>query len=107
MGGQDLQVVAAAFEQCQGTICARAASIVELGGELARLQTVLGSQDVGGDQCSQLAAQVSTLSRGLQALGGTGGLGGVADGIRQILEKFQQVDAAQAANPRIAARKLP
>ncbi len=106
MSGQDLQVLAAAFEQCQGTIGARAASIVELGGELARLQSVLGNQDVGGDQCSLLAAHVSTLSRGLQALGGSAGVGGVASGIGQILQRFQQVDTAQAANPHLAVRKL-
>lgn len=107
MSGQDLKVLAAAFEQCQRTIGARAASIVELGGELARLQPVLGSQDVGGEQCSRLAAQVATLSRGLQALGGSGGVGGVASGIGQILERFQQVDTAQAANPHLSVRKLP
>ena len=107
MSGQDLNVLAAAFEQCQGTVSTRAASIVELGAELARLQSVLGSEDVGGDQCSRLAAQVSTLSKGLDALGGSGGVGGVADGIRQILEKFQQVDTAQAASPHVLARKLP
>lgn len=107
MSGQDLKVLAAAFEQCQDTIATRAASIVRLGGELARLQSVLGNQDVGGDQCSQLAAQVATLSRGLQALGGSGGVGGVATGIGQILERFQQVDTAQAANPRLVVRKLP
>lgn len=107
MSGQDLKVLAAAFEQCQGTVSARAASIVALGGELGRLQSVLGSQDVGGDQCDQLAAQVSTLSKGLEALGGSGGVGGVAAGIGQILEKFQQVDTAQAANPHLVVRKLP
>lgn len=107
MGGQDLKVLAAAFEQCQGTIGTRAASIVELGSELGRLQAVLGSQDVGGDQCGQLAAQVSTLSKGLEELGGSGGVGGVASGIGHILEKFQQVDTAQAANPHLVSRKLP
>lgn len=105
MSGQDLQVLAAAFEQCQGTVSARAASIVELGGELRRLQSVLGSEDVGGDQCSQLAAQVSTLSRGVEALGGSGGVGGVAAEIKQILERFQQVDTAQAARPHLVVRK--
>ena len=107
MSDQDLEVLAAAFEQCQDTIRTRAASIVELGGELGRLQSVLGSVDVGGDQCGQLAAQVSTLSKGLEALGGSGDVGGVADGIRQILEKFQQVDAAQAANSHLVVRKRP
>ena len=107
MSGQDLKVLAAAFEQCQGTVSTRAASIVELGGELGRLQSVLGSQDVGGDQCGQLATQVSTLSKGLEALGGSGGVAGVADGINQILEKFQQVDRAQAANPHLGVRELP
>lgn len=107
MSGQDLKVLAAAFEQCQGTVSARAASIVELGGELGRLQPVLGSEDVGGDQCGQLAAQVSTLSKGLEALGGSGGVGAVADGMRQILERFQQVDTAQAADSHLAVRKLP
>lgn len=106
MSGQDLRVLAAAFEQCQGTVGARAASIAELGGELGRLQSVLGSEDVGGDQCGELAAQVSTLSKGLDALGGSGGVGGVADAIKQILERFQQVDTAQAANPRLTVRKL-
>ena len=38
VSGQDLKVLAAAFEHCQGTVSARAASIVELGGELGRLQ---------------------------------------------------------------------
>lgn len=107
MSGQDLQVLAAAFEQCQGTVCTRAASIVELGDELGGLQSVLGSKDVGGDQCGQLADQVSTLSKGLHALGGSSGVGGVADGLAQILAKFQQVDTAQAANPHLAVRKLP
>ena len=107
MSGQDLQVLAAAFEQCQGSVSTRAASIVELGDELGRLQSVLGSEDVGGDQCSQLASQVSTLSKGLHDLGGSGGVGGLAAGLAQILEKFQQVDASQAANPHLAVRKLP
>lgn len=106
MGGQDLKVLVAAFEQCQGTVSTRAASIAELGGELGRLQSVLGSEEVGGDQCGELAAQVSTLSKGLDALGGSGGVGGVAAGIKQILEKFQQVDAAQATNPHLVVRKL-
>lgn len=107
MSGQDLKVLAAAFEQCQGTISMRAASIVELGNELGHLQAVLGNQDVGGDQCGQLAAQISTLSKGLEDLGGSGGVGGVASGIGRILEKFQQVDTAQAANPHLVSRKLP
>ncbi|MBV8527087.1 MAG: hypothetical protein JOZ75_02095 [Candidatus Dormibacteraeota bacterium] len=107
MSGQDLRVLAAAFEQCQVTVSSRAASIVELGGELARLQSVLGSEDVGGDQCGQLASQVASLSNGLDALGGSGGVGGVATGIARILEKFQQVDHAQAANPHLVVRKLP
>ena len=106
MSGQDLRVLAAAFEQCQGTVGARAVSIAELGGELGRLQSVLGSEDVGGDQCGRLGAQVSTLSKGLDALGGSGGVGGVADAIKQILERFQQVDTAQAANPHLTVRKL-
>lgn len=101
MSGQDLTVLAFAFEQCQGAVRTRAASIVELGGELGRLQSVLGSQDVGGDQCGHLAAQVSALSAGLEALGGSGGVGGVAGAIDQILAQFQHVDTAQAANPRL------
>ena len=107
MSGQDLTVLAAAFEQCQGTVSMRAAAIVELGGELGRLQSVLGSEDVGGDQCARLATQVSSLSSGLEALGGSGGVGGVAAALEQILERFQQVDRAQAAHPGLGARKLP
>ena len=107
MSGQDLRVLAAAFEQCQSTVSDRAQSIVELGSELSRLQSVLGSQDVGGDQCGQLATQVSTLSAGLEQLGGSGGVAGIATGIAKILEQFQQLDQAQAANPHLVVRNLP
>lgn len=107
MGGQDLRVLAAAFEQCQSTVSSRAQSIVELGTELSRLESVLGSQDVGGDQCGQLAAQVTKLSAGLAQLGGSGGVAGVATGIAKILEQFQQLDQAQAANPHLVVGKLP
>ena len=107
MSGLDLQVLVAAFEQCQSSVQSRASSIAELGGELGRLQSVLGNKDVGGDQCDRLATQVANLSKGLQDLGGGSGVAGVATGIAQILAKFQQVDHAQAANPHLAARKLP
>ena len=105
MSGQDLRVLAAAFEQCQGAIQSHASSITELGGELGQLQSVLGDKDIGGDQCSALAQQVAKFSSGLKQLGGSNGVGGVADGLGKILGKFQEVDHAQTANPRVVVRR--
>lgn len=98
MSGQDLQVLAAAFEQCQATVSSRASSITEIAAQLRQLRGVLGDRDVGGDACEQLAQQVDQFAAGLEQLGGRSGVAGVAAGIGQILEKFHEVDRSQAAN---------
>lgn len=105
MSGQDLRVLATAFEQCQGAIQSHASSITELGAELRQLQSVLGDKGIGGDRCSALAQQVDNFSTGLEQLGGARGVGGVADGLGKILGKFQEVDRAQAANPHVVVRR--
>ena len=107
MSGQDLRVLAVAFEQCQYTMQTNASSIAALGGDMRQFQSVLGNKDIGGDQCDQLASQVAAFGNGLEQLGGSGGIGGVSTAIARILEKFQAADHAQAANPHLVARKRP
>jgi hypothetical protein len=104
MSGQDLHVLAQEFEQCQATFRSRGASIAALAGQLRSDGSSLGSKDVGGDGCAQLAQQVSGLATALEQVGDAG-CAGIAAGIQKVLDKFQEVDRAQAANAKLVVTR--
>ncbi|MBV8195177.1 MAG: hypothetical protein JOY80_06580 [Candidatus Dormibacteraeota bacterium] len=105
MTGQDLHVLESAFESCQGTMRSQGSSVSALGDRLGSIASALGDKNVGGDQCGQLADQVRALVGGLQQLGGSQGLGGAAQGLQAIVEKFHEVDRAQAANAKLVVMR--
>ena len=100
-GPQDLQVIAAAFEQAAETFTHQGSRVAALAGYLVVGCAPLGDGWVGGDQCGALAQQATSLGRALNPVG-TGGCTRIAHSLQQLLATFQEADRRQAANPRLA-----
>src|SRR5262249_46811210 len=98
MSGRDLAVLATAFELCQDRLRLEGWRIGDLADALGGQAGVLGDESVGGDAASTLGDRVRTLAGQLRVLGGRDGLEGVAGQIAAVLDRFQEVDRAQATN---------
>jgi len=101
-GPEDLQVIAAAFEQAADTFTHQGGRVSALAGDLVAGCAPLGDRSVGGDQCGALAQQVRSLGRALDSVG-VAGCAGIAQSLHRLLAAFQEADRSQAANPRLAA----
>jgi hypothetical protein len=99
-GSSDLRVVIPAFEECALAFTTQGRTVVALAGQLGADCAPLGDPSVGGSQCVTLSEQVTTLVHSLDSLG-TGGCTGIVQALERILAAFEQVDQAQAANPRL------
>ena len=102
-GSPDLRVVTPAFEECALAFTTQGRTVVALAGQLGADCAPLGDPSVGGSQCVTLSEQVTTLVDSLDPLG-TGGCTGIIQALERIRAAFEQVDQAQAANPRLVSQ---
>ena len=94
--GGYLQVVPRAFEECARGFTAEGGRISVLAERLHVACSPLGDRSVGGDSGGQLASLAVTLSGNLRSIG-QNGCPGIATALAAVLEKFQEVDAGEAA----------
>ncbi len=95
--GQELQVVATAFEECARAFTIRGEAISALAGQLRSDCASLGDESVGGSAWATLSAMAGTVAGNLGTVGDIQ-CPVVATGLTAVLAQFQEVDAGQAAN---------
>ncbi|MGA8016625.1 MAG: hypothetical protein WCB85_11980 [Candidatus Dormiibacterota bacterium] len=94
--GQDLQVVATAFEECARAFTTRGRAIASLAGELRGECAPLGDQSIGGSDSAALSSMAAAVAANLGEVGDAQ-CPLIAGGLTAVLAKFQEVDAGQAA----------